>query len=708
MTTAVARGLEVPRKPRASSPVSFLETGEIPVAEIARLAEREGRRPNPIYQVHKWFARRFSCSFRAILVAAQLTPDAEFWEAFYSGVDYRGRTVLDPFVGGGTSVVEASLLGANTLGVDIDPVACAITRFELDAGHTPDLSAQLQRLDKTVGEPLSRYYRTTGPGGEPRDVVHFFWVQVVPCRLCRQDVEAHPHYRLAYEAESDQQWVFCRHCHDVCSCIRTATRFSCRACRRTTVIEQGTVARCVLCCPGCLTEEPLIEVAGRTRRPPTWRVFALESIPAGSRRRRTPMADRIFQKATDCDVAVYRSASRALARRKLEDGEWMGVPDRTVPREGRSDNRLVQYGYKKYQELFNDRQLLHLSLLAEAVRGVRGRARTALSLAFSDHLTTNCMMTYYALGWRRLAPLFSIRAFRHVTRPVELNPWLDGTGRGTFPNAVRQVLRAVESAKRPQVACLEGGFTELKLAKGERTGRIIRGDSRRLKGIADRSVDMILTDPPYFDNIAYSELSDFYLPWLEAFGLATRREKKSVPSNLAARARGEEAFREFRDGLSGCFAQMRRVLKDDGHLAFTYQHRSPRAWAALASALKAGTWLPVQVFPLLGNSTAGPHQHDGTILWDAVMVCRKGRDKSASRELSLDDARLKNANDHAQRWAKRLSRASRVAFREVDRANLLSATLVAASLGMFGPPAEVRRARPLHDVLEESQCLPTN
>jgi hypothetical protein len=52
-------------------------------------------------------------------------------------------------------------------------------------------------------------------------------------------------------------------------------------------------------------------------------------------------------------------------------------------------------------------------------------------IAFSDHLTTSCMMTNYAFGWRRLAPLFSIRAFRHVPRPIELNPRLDGTGRGT-------------------------------------------------------------------------------------------------------------------------------------------------------------------------------------------------------------------------------------------------------------------------------------
>ena len=153
------------------------------------------------------------------------------------------------------------------------------------------------------------------PDGESRTAVHFFWVQVVPCRHCGEVVEAHPHYRLASEAERDEQWVFCKHCHEVCSRSRTATRFSCRSCCRNTVIEQGTVERGVLCCPYCSTEEPLIEVAARTHRPPTWRLFALESIPSGPRRCRTLMADRIFQKVTKQDVVLYQSARRALARR---------------------------------------------------------------------------------------------------------------------------------------------------------------------------------------------------------------------------------------------------------------------------------------------------------------------------------------------------------------------------------------------------------
>jgi len=675
----------------------MLDAGVLPVAEIACLAEREGRRPNPIYQIHKWFARRFSCAFRAILVAAQVPSDAKFWEAYYNGVDYRGLTVLDPFVGGGTSVVEARLMGANTLGVDIDPVACAITKFELRAASTPDLEDVVETLDARVGKRLSRYYRTVGPDGELRDVVHFFWVQVVSCRGCREVIEAHPHFQLAVEADEHRQWVFCRYCHEIQSCSQEATSLRCRTCRKVTVIECGTVERGVLTCPSCSTVEPLIEVAARVGQPPDWRLFALETIPAGPRHRRVPIADRLFQKATEHDVAMYRKSRKALARRKQQGG-WIGVPDRAIPMEGRTDNRLIHYGYRKYHELFNHRQLLHLSLLAEEIQKFEGTLKDALSLAFSDHLTTNCMMTYYALGWRRLSPLFSIRAFRHVTRPVELNPWLDGTGRGTFPNAVRQIQRAVESARRPQIACVDGGFRPFAPNRSERSGRIIRGDSRRLRGIHDGSIDLILTDPPYFDNIAYSELSDFYLPWLQAFGLVGSGGR--LPRNLAAQARGEEAFQGFREGLSDCFVQMRRVLKDDGRLVFTYQHRVPLAWAALAAALRAGGWCPVQVFPILGNSTAGPHQHDGTILWDAVTVCMKAGKAAPISAPTITQAAVTAASHHVKRWERRLSNVT-TEFRTADHANLFSASLVAASLGMFGP-CSGPYAQPLLDVLESS------
>ena len=125
---------------------------------------------------------------------------------------------------------------------------------------------------------------------------------------------------------------------------------------------------------------------------------------------------------------------------------------------------------------------------------------------------------------------------------------------------------------------------------------------------------------------------------------------------------------------------MRRVLKDDGRLVFSYQHRTAAAWFALASALAAGGWCPVQAFPLLGNSTAGLHQRDGTILWDAVTVCRKGPEAGVTN-LRVSDAQRGAALARSEFWASRLERVA--SFRAADRDNLLRALFVAASLGTF-------------------------
>jgi putative DNA methylase len=681
---------------------SMLDAATLPVESLAILADREGRRPVPIYQAHRWFARRFSSAFRAVLTAAKLDSCDDFWEAYYRGVDFIGDTVLDPFVGGGTSVVEAARLGATAIGVDIDPVACAITRFELHAADVPDLSTAVDALQQSVGSRMARYYKTTGEAGDERLILHAFWVQLVTCHQCHVTSEAHPHYQLAYVSEGTQQWAFCRVCHRVAELDREKKSFRCKACNTRTVIADGPVVHGRFACPSCSAEEGLIDVSARTGQPPTWRLFALETVSDGSNSRRLPMTSRQFQAATSEDQERLDAARRALGRRKTLPAGWRWIPDRAIPAIGRTDDRLIQYGYEKYYDLFNPRQLLHLSVLAEAINDLEGPSREALALAFSDHLTTNCMLTHYAFGWRRLAPLFSIRAYRHVCRPVEINPWLDGTGRGTFPNTARGIQRAVDFAQSPEVAHLNGGFVKSGslMVAGAAPRSIHNGDSRMLAAIKDKSVDFILTDPPYCDNIAYSELSDFFLPWMQQFGL-TPNTSSALSSNLAAQSRGAASVATFKDGLSECFVQMRRVLKDDGRLVFSYQHRTAEAWDALASALASGGWCPIQVFPLLGNSTAGLHQHEGTILWDAVTVCRKGPAVSELKELRISDAQVTAALKRTGEWAARLKKAKTICFRDADRENLLRAMLTAAALGTFGSSLR-SKDRPLLDVLTKT------
>jgi putative DNA methylase len=655
----------VQASPHDAGATSQLELGVLPVKALAFFASREGRRQRPIYGAHKWFARRSGAAFRSLLVASTLDANDDFWHAYYDGADLRGMSVLDPFVGGGTSAVEAQRLGATVTGVDVDPVAVAVTSFETKAAGLPDLVEALGELTANVGSLVAPYHATE-VAGSARTVVHHFWVQVVECGRCGRELEAHPHHRLAYESVGKRQWVSCPVCHAISELDRKRKRVNCD-CSHRFAIDAGTVDFGRLTCLHCRHREPLIEIARRSGRP-TWRLFALESIEPDPTRIPVPMSERLFAPATDADTARYRAAAEALAARR---GAW--TPTDTIP-SARYDNRLHDYGYRRYTELFNDRQLLHLSLLAEAIAALPDETRGPIALAFSDHLATNCMLTCFAFGWRRLVPLFSVRGFRHVPRPVEINPWLAGTGRGTFPNAVRQIERAAAFARAP-VEPTAAGFRSVP-SRAAPAPRIVVGDARKLD-IPDASVALVLTDPPYFDNINYSELSDFYRPWLELLG-SIGRGSLAREHNLAAVRRDALEKVDFGHRLGDAFAEMARVLQREGRIVLTYRHLTPAAWEAFATAAASSGLVCRQVFPLLAESTNGLHSSAGSVLWDAVFVLAHGKPRAR-----LSRGLVASATRHSQHWAERLASGVPHPFGDADALSFTRAAIVAAYLGFF-------------------------
>jgi adenine-specific DNA methylase len=209
----------------------------------------------------------------------------------------------------------------------------------------------------------------------------------------------------------------------------------------------------------------------------------------------------------------------------------------------------------------------------------------------------------------------------------------------------------------------------------------VTGSSADLGVLADASVDLILTDPPYFDNLSYSELSDFYLVWHQALGVAEspyndRRRHAPITANLAVRRRGEEAATEYRDRLGAIFRECRRVLKPKGVCVFTYHHRSAEAWLALGEALARSGLRCAGAVPLRGEGQGGLNNYDGTIKWDAVLVCRRRSLPSGSGPVVLTEEDVAAALA-AARGAVELLSAARLGFRAPDRLNLYRAGLAA-------------------------------
>lgn len=682
---------------------SILDAGKLPIEDLASLALREGRRPRSYYQVHRWFARRLGANFRALLVASVTEQGKSFWKAYYASDLLKNKSILDPFMGGGTSIIEAQRLGAKkAIGIDIDPVACAITHFESQLFSMPtDIDEMLEGLVSKVGEKIKKYYQTRTTNGEIRTVLHYFWVQVVECPQCEEAFEAHPHYQLAYDADAKKQWFFCPYCHTIEYINLSKKTHTCRNCKKNTTILEGTVNEGVACCPCCGHHENLIDLHKTTKSKPQWKLFALETLEPPFRKK-LPLKQRVFRTTTTADLKIFQQAQKELSSRQNPDGTIQWIPNWDIPTEGRSDNRIIKYGYSKYSDLFNPRQLLHLSLLAEEIEKMDEPYKHFFSIAFSDHLTTNCMLTNYAFGWRRLAPLFSLRSYRHIPRPVELNPWIDGTGRGTYPNTVRQIKDAVLSIKIPKEPTVEGGFRILEQKKLNAQGiRITNGSSQALANIRSKSIDIVLTDPPYFDNIAYSELSDFYLPWLVQLGIVKMDKKRSSKSfGIDGKLRSKTSAAEFENMLSDCFEEASRVLKKDGIVIFTFQHAKHKTWLALAGALSKAKLKAIQVLPLLGDSKAGLHKQTKVSSWDAVFVLRKISDAKDQKQLIVSNKQVASINRFYERWLTRLRENSDIPFTEEDAQNYYKACLVAGALGFLSKePSRSEENQFLSDLL---------
>ena len=139
-------------------------------------------------------------------------------------------------------------------------------------------------------------------------------------------------------------------------------------------------------------------------------------------------------------------------------------------------------------------------------------------------------------------------------------------------------------------------------------------------GLQPRSIDLIVTDPPFFDNVHYSELADFFHAWQQL--------RQTTDGNMTTRSLAEVQDSDadnFAEKLQGVFRECGRILKDDGLLVFTYHHSRDEGWTALAEAILGAGFVVVNTQPVKAEmSVATPKsQTKEPIQLDIIIVCRK-------------------------------------------------------------------------------------
>jgi adenine-specific DNA methylase len=532
--------------------------------------------------------------------------------------------VLDPFAGGGAIPLEALRLGCETYASDYNPVATLILKATLEypqkygqpaeREETSDLFGGLVTEKRTVNplleavkkwgdwvlkearEELARFYASDTDGSVP---VGYIWARTIPCQNpgCGADIPLmrqlwlakKPKKKVALYPEVEGGQVTFRIVGDGYDLWPQG--FDPKA---------GTVARAVATCPVCGAV-----VAAQTTR------SLFQQGKAGQKMvavvlTRPHRQGKHYRVATETDEAAHREAEAALqgSRERLML-EWGmdPVPDESLPPVGTLGFRIQRYGMKRWGSLFNARQLLALITFTDKVR----QAHEQMIAEEMESEFAKAVVTYLALLISRCADFGSTiaRWFNHVenasnsfARPAVPMTWdyfelnlLSPVSQGTFKSMYRQITRTLQAVVDTFSA-----------------PAVVSNGSVNSLPYPDGHFDTVLTDPPYYDNVPYSYLSDFFYVWLKRTVGHLYPQLFSTPltpkaSEIVAYSHGEggsEGGRTFfEETLKQAFQEIHRVLKPDGVAVIVYAHKSTAGWETVVNALLnsglvvSGSW-PLQ------------------------------------------------------------------------------------------------------------------
>ncbi len=618
--------------------MSYIEK-DFPIERLNEIALREANAKKPIYQIHKWWARRLGSIFRMIILATfspQDISESELWKKFYQKTDLGGKIILDPFMGGGTTIVEALKLNCKVVGVDIHPVAWFITKKEVEPLDIKKFKEEFKKLERRVADEIKRYYKTICPEcGGTADVMYVFWVKKVKCLRCGKDVPLYKSFRIA-SINKKLHVAFCPSCKKVFE-TDNLSQAVCPDCGRKFQPSNGFAKDKYYFCPSCGAKGEILKAVKREGKIPEMEMYAIEYY--------CPSCDeRGYKKADTYDVDLYFEAKKEFEKRK----DKLLFPRQEIP-DGYNTRQAKNFEYRYFYQMFNERQLLCLSMLLEEILKIEDEnVKEFMILTYSDSLYANNIFCTYDKDYRKITPQSGgHHAYWPPHMPVENNIWGTKYGRGTFERYVDKTLRAkrymlnpyeiiVKNSNSNKVAVgydLKGhlgkDFNEI---LGEQANVILSAQtSEDLSFIPDKSIDAVITDPPYYDNVMYSEISDFFYVWQR---LALKDKYECYQGEYSPRSR--EIIKNlvqyknddfFLKGLTNVFKECNRVLKDDGLMVFTFHHERSKAWASTLRAIleareeKWPRFIISAIYPVRSEGRSGVH--GGGIRYDIIIVCRK-------------------------------------------------------------------------------------
>jgi adenine-specific DNA methylase len=570
---------------------------------------------------------------------------------------------LDPTAGGGSIPLESLRLGFFTLANDLNPVAVLVQKATLEwpAKYGRALIDEFKRLTQRFLELAEPRFQGIYPREEPdNQIIGYLWARTINCPYCAGMVPLSPNWKLAPDGTGVR----------ILPQLGQGLGDGSRHCRFEIVASarehsEGTVKGGDATCP--YPDCSRVIDGDNVKQQAQADGMGEQLFAVAFKRRLATTYTKTGKPRTDKWALVYRAPrpeddnsaqiAAALAERMPVWEALDLVPNEQIL-SGHKTDEPIRYGMIAWRDLFSPRQLLCHGTSSEIYRELLTEESTRpegfsdfqqaalgyIALALDKLRDYNSRMTRWHSGREVIVNTFDRHDFAFKWSYAEMAPLMVGLGYEWVFGQVAKCIGELNDLVEPggtnptHSGPLFAAAANATMAAPV-TLNISCGSGDSLTHIASSSVDIVVMDPPYYNNVMYAELSDFFYVWLKrTAGLLypelfmaplTNKEDEAVANPALHKGnKGVNALAlagvDYQHKMAKIFSECCRVLKDDGVLTLMFTHKATGAWDALTMGLIDAGFVINASWPIHTEPESSLHIKDKAAAKSTIfLVCRQ-------------------------------------------------------------------------------------